>query len=432
MSSTIKKPHGWAVLAAALFYPMAAGAQAPKPAPALDPSETTTSFVERLPSTAYPDWQVRGIPGGSLAGTFHGMPWPYFPKTGLGISGNLWVDTGYEFVQRGKAGADTNSKLLVSQGRGVLRLTPTYSVGAYFVQGQVEVVGNKDQSVAQPKVVDLDDLWIRAGQWKKWDVQLGRFEAFEVYHFGMGMDLNTLERTGAYSDLSRSPPDVFELGGTANIAYRQSGPTNVALHVYPGDHLRLEMLGQLGYDSAAGIDTLGVRPAAVLDFGVVKLKAAADLRRQFQSAVSSKELRTLKGGVGAIQFVLPPFVEGGLNLAYGSTTHYAAQNTTDPNAPRGDYDAGGSLTDLDYGGFLNVAPSQRFVLGGGVNYNQELDKKSGAFTHLQTFAAAQYRAADGLFLKLVVSYAKGHLAPGGEDPWDNTMKSARLRVQYLF
>jgi hypothetical protein len=79
--------------------------------------------------------------------------------------------------------------------------------GSWYVQGQTEFVANGDQSTPQPLNVGADDLWIRTGEWKSWDIQVGRFEAFEVYHFGMGMDVNTLERKGP-TDATRPPPEV--------------------------------------------------------------------------------------------------------------------------------------------------------------------------------------------------------------------------------
>jgi hypothetical protein len=248
----------------------------------------------------------------------------------------------------------------------------------------------------------------------------------------MGMDLNTLERLGATGSSTRSPPDVFELGGNSNIVYRQSGPTNLALHAYPSDYLRLELLGQFGDDTASGIDTVGVRPAAVLDFGIVKLKVAGDLRKQFPAVSSSKESRTLRGGAAALQFVLDPYLEGGLNFAYGSIDHYGATNTTDPNATLGDFDTKGSVTDSDVGGFLNARVAEGLLIGAGVNNNQEINQQSGAFAHLQTFAAVQYVVLKQLYIKVVGAYAKAHIAEGGVAAWDNTMQSARVRLLYLF
>ena len=66
------------------------------------------------------------------------------------------------------------------------------------MQAQAELIANLDQLDVQPNVADTDDLWVRTGVWKSWDLTVGRFEAFSVYHLGMGLDLNTDERIGAY------------------------------------------------------------------------------------------------------------------------------------------------------------------------------------------------------------------------------------------
>ena len=401
------------------------------PAPVQEEKPQAVGPVERLPPTAYPEWKTRGIKGGSLwlSGNMHGMPWPYYPKTGIGVSGYIWMDSGYLSLKYGNPTGQY--KHLLTQGRGLLRLTPTYSSGNLYLQGQAELVANRDQTAQRAFIPDIDDLWLRAGQWKAWDVQLGRFEAFEVYHFGMGMDLNTLERLGA-QDASRGVPDVFELGGYSNVVYRPDSLTNLALHAYPSDVLRLELLGQFGYDTKTTLDTVGIRPAAVLDFGWLKLKAAADFRKEFTYDNTSKQSRVVRGGAAAAQFVIEPYAELGANFAFGKVDHYNAMNSTDPNATMGDHDTAGSVTDLDTGGFANVRLVDDLLLGGGVNYDQETDQQSGAFTHLQTFGALQYVVLKQLYLKVVAAYAKSHMAPGGNTPWDNTMTSIRFRAMYLF
>jgi len=410
--------------------PAAASAANAAPPPAAEqPKPSSLGPFERLPSTAYPEWTTRGLTGGSLwfSGNMHGMPWPYYPKTGIGVSGYAWLDTGYETITRGNP-AEPNIKYLLSQGRAVLRVTPTYTNGDLYVQAQTEFVGNKDQTIAQPNVADIDDLWIRIGQWKQWDVQVGRFEAFEVYHFGMGMDLNTLERNGA-ADERRAAPDVY---GLKDITYRQNGVGNVAVHAYPLKFLRLEALGQFGFDAATGIDTIGGRGAAVVDLGWFKLKGEGDYRRQFPVSSASKERRIERGGAGAAQIVLNPTVEAGVNFAYGLIDHWNPQNTVDPNATLGDLDTTGSVTDLDFGGFLNVRVAEDLIVGGGGNYNQETDLAAGRFSHLQAFGAIQYLVFKQLFVKFVGSYARAELEPGGSPPWHNTMVSGRLRLMYLF
>ncbi len=408
----------------------------PRPVEAEEPPPVGP--IERLPPSAYPEWRTRGIKGGSLwlSNNMHGMPWPYYPKTGIGVSGYIWQDISYLSLKYGLP-TEPPKKQVETQGRGLLRLTPTYSVGDYYLQGQIELVAQEYLAgQANPFTSDIDDLWIRAGQWKAWDIEVGRFEAFEVYHFGMGMDLNTAERQGA-ADLTTKTPDVFELGSSSsnspNIVYRQDTTMNVAAHAYPTDFLRFEMLGQFGNDPRSTLDVVGVRPAGVFDLGWIKFKLAGDYQREFSASTqTTKASRNLAGVVSALQFVFDPYVEFGFNSAYGKVESYSAMNSTDPNATVGDHDTKGSVTDLDFGGFANVRLVEDLVAGGGVNYDQETDEQQGVFSHLQTFGALQYTLFKQLYIKAVGAYAKAHIAPGGQTPWDNTMVSARLRLMYLF
>lgn len=144
---------------------------------------------------------MRGLYGGSLwlEPSFHGLQWPQNARTGVGISGTFWTDTGYEMIKRDFPSLP-NSGMYFQQGRGQLRVTPAYVHGRFFIQGQVELVGNLCQTANVTNVVcnagtfTTDDLWIRVGEWNRWDLKLGRFEAWEVYHLGMGMDPYTFER----------------------------------------------------------------------------------------------------------------------------------------------------------------------------------------------------------------------------------------------
>jgi hypothetical protein len=394
--------------------------------------------VELLPPTAYPEWKTRGIYGGSLWLTFHGMPWPYTPQTGIGVSGYAWVDTGYEQIDRGiSTGEAQEIKYLLQQGRGLVRVTPAYSKGPWYVQGQVELVGNKDQTQSQSNgngIVDVDDLWVRTGHWKSWDVMFGRFEGFEVYHFGMGMDLNTLERQGARDEV-RPLPDV------AGLAYGQLRPPNignVAFHVYPGSSLRVELLAQIGNE--AGLNSIGGRPAVVLDMGWLKLKGSVQGRYQASQANTYHEVKKFFGATGAIQFVFDPIAELGVNVDYGYVDHWKP-TATDPAQSMGDYDPAGSTTTKSFGGFANVRLMSDLLAGVGANYITEDDAfpdavtgKPGNFTHLQAFGALQYLINRQLFVKVVGAYARGHIDQSNTTvpPWDNSMVSGRIRFLYLF
>ncbi len=402
---------------------------APSPPPA--PAAVSRGPVEWLQDSAYPTWMPpRGIPGGSLNGTMHGVPWPYYPKSGVGISGNVWVDFGYETIKRGLTDQG-DLKFLVNQSRGVLRATPTYSTDSWYVQAQAELVANGDQSQPQPLNATTDDLWVRTGEWKKWDIQLGRFEALEVYHFGMGLDQNTVERKGAY-DGQKAAVDV---PGLSSFVYRQNGAGNVAAHVYPTDYLRFEILGQLGNDANSGLAGIGGRPAGVLDLGWMKFKLSGEWRKQFHtSSKQSKLLKIQRGGSAALQFVFAPYVEVGANLGLGMIDSWSDQNAANPGSDLGSYEAAASTTDLAVGGFLNGRIIDNLVAGVGFNRVQQADQVDGVYVHTQGFLALQYLVNQQLALKLVGGYAKYDLNNGkaGVEPWSNTMNSIRLRAAYAF
>jgi hypothetical protein len=405
------------------------------PAPTATPAATDASnpvvsalpangFVERLPPSAFPAPKVRGIYGGSLWLTFHGLQWPYYPKTGIGISGSAWVDTGYETVHRGNP-TEKSIKYQLQQGRLVLRVTPTYSDGKFFVQGQAELVANKDQSLHQPDVADTDDLWIRTGMWNLWDAQVGRFEGWEVYHLGMGLDLNTLERQGAL-DEALSAPDIY---GVTYGFYRAPGIGQAAAHIYPTDYLRFELGTQFGNE--AGSNAIGARPVGVLDFGWLKLKAGAEYKVLTDQKEGSLGKKILRGAGGGIQFIFDPRIEFGVSAAAAITDHTGSDGVLDEK---------GSVTTVSVGGFLNVRIVGDLIFGGGANYtyleNLHRDpalRRVENFNHVQTFLALQYIVMKQLFIKAVAAHATAEFNPTFGDPiYTNEMLSGRLRVMYLF
>jgi hypothetical protein len=402
-------------------------AAVPPAAPPSAPAVSDNGTIERLPATAYPEPYTRGLYGGSLWSTFHGLQWPFYPRTGIGVSGYVWLDNSYENVKVG----DPNQhpfKEYLQQGRFLLRVTPTYSNGLWFVQGQAELVANKDQNDVQPVVADTDDLWVRAGQWNKWDVTVGRFEAFEVYHLGMGLDLNTEERNGAF-DQSNKPPGLY---GASYLFYRPAGSGNIAFHLYPSSYLRFELLTQLG--SSGGRNEIGGRPALVFDMGWIKLKAAAEyewLDPRTDDHTTGK-IRN-RGFCGTAQFVLRQGLELGGNVGYAINDVFMPNGTTPDNNNSGNT--------LSVGGFATGRLIEGLLLGLGVNYvsfeNLHMNSLTGAndkSTNLQTFVAVQYLVGRQLFVKLVGAYAKSHFEPAFSlmVPYDDTMTSLRLRVMYLF
>lgn len=390
--------------------------------------------VMRLPNAAYPELKIRGIKGGSLWFTFHGQQWPYMPMRGtkpgvmLGLSGYAWLDPSYA---RMKTTEENNADHTTwrTQGRAVVRLTPTYSQDEWFVQAQAELVANSNQNTTRTTDPDTDDLWIRAGQWNKFDVQIGRFEGWEIYHFGMGLDLNTFERMGAYLG-PEGAPQIYGV----TYGYYRDDIGNIAGHYYPTDYLRFELLGKFG--NLSDRNTIGARPVGVLDLGYAKVKIGGEYFKETEQDADQPRERELRGVGAAIQGVLDPYVEAGINGGYGLTDAIDNEDVLDQE---------GTFTTYSYGGFANFGGFfENLVVGGGANYTwkDNVQKEPsgpnmgrvGEFDHLQVFGAVQYALFGQLYLKVVGAYAKARLAPSltQAPPYDSTMTGLRFRASYYF
>lgn len=416
------------------------------PAPA-EPRGDAVS-VERLDGSAFPSPQTRGIPGGSLAFTMHGLQAPYLPARGgaglrLGLSGSFWSDGSYAFIKSGLAPSQASQKRLAMQSRGVLRVTPTYSTPTgWFAQAQGEFVALGDQllNTGTNIVGFTDDAYVRVGKWDLIDLQIGRFQGWEIAnHYGMGLDLNTLERDGATIDAqAKKPKSAYGLTYFWDRADGRMG--NYAVHVYPASFLRFELLGQFGAGTNLGqaIQT-NFRPSGVLDFGFVKLKGGFEYGKaihQEDSLAKQRESSSRNGYGVALQFVLDPYVEGGVAYAMGFE---------DKNSPlTGARDDTTSNTVTGISGFVNGRVIDSLVLGAGVLYSHwenlivDLTPGSAHFgehdfdRQLQAFGAVQYSFWDVFYVKFVGAYAHWRHQDRSSTPFANKLTSARLRFMVLF
>ncbi len=425
------------------------------------PAEASASFIEHMGPETFPG-RLRGIEGGSLwlEPDFQGLQWPQNTRSGLGVSGNFWIDSGNEWIVRGTP-QQPNSTLLFQQGRGVLRLTPAYVSGSFFAQAQAELMGNLCQAVNSicltTGTFSTDDLWVRFGVWNAWDFKFGRFEGWEVYHLGMGMDQYTLERLGAgmfgvdpFTTPKLEAPTFY---GVNYIQYRPSdgfAVGHIAFHAYPTDFLRFELLAKLGTDNyrsdnATG-DTpwnyYGGRPTVIFDVGWFKLRIAGEYQKRTATtqtldpgAGQKKDpvpARMNKGVGGSIQFVVAPVVEFGVNAAIGK------QDDTDAFARQV---LENSFTTKSFGGFANFRVTTNSLIGLGANWTAQTDQflatgsTANNFTsQLQGFGAFQYRPIGHLYIKAVLAGAQSDFLPSDlmVTQWHNRMVSIRLRLLYIY
>jgi len=409
-----------------------------------DPASITEVGIQRLPSWAYPEPQTRGLPYGSLWLTFHGLQWPYMPALSgqrfvVGISGWGWVDTAYQkFAPWGDNPNLDQSRNTYwkQQARMLLRVTPTYSLDdGWFVQGQVELVGTEDQTINRFDTggADTDDLWLRIGQWNKWDLMYGRFEGWEVFHLGMALDQNTFERLGAHGQGDGNFNPQFY--GLTDNQFRPAGASgNLAFHYYPLPFLRFEVLGMAG--SVAGNPTYATRPVAIFDMGWVKLKGGVEYQHTQSQHPGNPLSSTQKGVGGALQFVFLPHVEFGVNAAQGTIQSINQDATVNFK---------GSLTRTSLGAFANVSNGSAkypFLVGVGTLYTEYEDQNApfgngvvDKYWQLQSFLAIQYVVFQQLYIKLVGGYARGHWLTSDDDPpltYNDEMYSLRLRFALYF
>jgi hypothetical protein len=434
--------------------PTSADAQKPLATAPPDPAHqevAAAAGIERVPGSGYPEPRVRGIKGGSLWLTMHGLQWPYLPAINgkpalrLGISGSIWSDGSYARILSGSKGASgqpdpPHQKRWANQSRAVLRASPTYSTeSGWFAQGQAELVALGDQQFNSSTGLMgfTDDLYVRAGKWNLFDVTAGRFQGWEIAnHYGMGLDLNTLEREGAnIQTASIHPEAAYGLTYFWDRADARLG--SYAIHVYPTDYVRVEVLGQVGAGSV-GFNAVqaNVRPSAILDLGFLKVKGGLEYGKADQQADRINGSRSRSGFGVAVQGVFDPYVEAGVGLARGFEDH-VDQLTNKRN------DAS-SNTVTGVSGFLNARIYGPLIIGGGalyshwVNLTKDLRQASPHFgeydfdRQLQTFGALQYSAWDMFYVKAVGAYAHWRHQDRSSTPFANRMMSGRLRLMVLF
>ena len=179
------------------------------------------SAFSACPHRPTPSLYTRGLPYGSLWLTFHGLQWPYMPAAqarltlrARRISGWGWVDTSYEkFAPWGHNPTSQLGQDRLLDAAGASRLPGHAHLLArrWLVHPGPGRAGrhrgsdhprSADAAAPTPTICGCASASGTSG------TSIGRFEGWEVFHLGMGLDLNTFERGGAFGPVTApdNPP----------------------------------------------------------------------------------------------------------------------------------------------------------------------------------------------------------------------------------
>jgi hypothetical protein len=342
-----------------------------------------------------------------------------------------------------------------TRGRFVVGPTVQYDFGEnkqWFVRARGELVAWMREYGSYQ--INADDVFGQVGQKGKWDLKVGRFRTWRVYHKGYGFDLYTLEDQGACRiSTAVTGSCSLETGGTAfgphtyevSNLYDREPAGRAALHVYPTSWSGVELA--TGYGNNGANNTLAGRGAAMVYFDFLRISAAAEYRtskpaqeKAFTDPTSNQLVSCPNCGVsrsygfgGSIEVTVQP-VAVALNAAQTHDTQFTATNGTRDSDASNKRTSLGGYAELDAGSLIM---DRSLIAGFGLNRTEVLDEVKNFEQHYQAAAYLLYPLGfNAASLKLVFSQAtldvqsvKGAVA---EQVPLSTMRAVRLRLTYPF
>ena len=430
---------------------------APPPEPALPPTDATTRPAAPAEHTIAPVAR-RARPAGSAA---QGADSEAVATAAPPVKTNWWFlygglewDVGYARYEA-EDPATTDDRFFDQRGR--LVIGPRFHVGmggGYFFEATGELVAWIKERAGNYQI-NADDVWGKFGKQDLWDIQVGRFEAWPVYHkFPFrdrdprpqidatestgAFDLYTLEDTGALCATPLAADayciDIYEV----NYILLREEVGSIAVHLYPHRTLRFELHAK--YGEANQSNHIGGRAAVVFEPAkFLKLSAGGEYRTLRQSSPARLDPegdgtfvdrenggRIDRRGFGGGAVVRLGPVEFAANAALGLVDLWRPDSIRDPDA---------SPKVTSFGGYAQVDVGP-VTVGGAGNYTLRTDPSDNRQTHLQTAAYVYYPFYEMLSLKLVGFYAQGTNDPFNsrdiQEPPTNEFFGARLRLKYLF
>ncbi len=319
------------------------------------------------------------------------------------VVGDLEIDTTYTANSTDPDADDTVYDL---NGRIKVQPTARKEAGNLYMEAIAQILAKVDGSAG------IDDCWGKIGT-SKFDVQIGRYEAWNLYD-----ESNDMLIVDAPTGAARYK---------ANYARgRMDGAGQLALHVLPSDAFGFEVGLVYGQDSAdlGGGDTdvnlVGFRPVILAKFGLVEFSAGADMLTTTPQD-DNAEGEIAQVGFGARVKAVFSIVTLGINYANGT---------------KGGTDAatGDDLVDettSSMGGYCDLALGKGVLTMGGSFTTFEYDGDDYTQEHNQYYVAyAHPLPIDGAAIKFAVSQA----AASNDDPTieDSDALAFKVRLNYNF
>lgn len=385
------------VFAAALVLGLVAPglAQAKDPGMAEGEAEPRTAFWAKEPGRPYEETDA------------YAMVLPNLP---LRLDGRFWVDTGY--MQQVNTEAGTFDKdAAYAQGRFVFGASYRHDLGKYFAEARLGLVGFDNEFTNSQYEPHTQDAFVRFGH-RLWDVQVGRFLAWEPYYRGNGIEQFTAEEAGA-----RSGPAMYRL--EYGLGWKNE-TGQAAIHVYPASWAAFELATVYGQENQQ--NHVAVRPTLALRrFGVLLVAGYERYTRRPQD-IQNKNEETVDGFAGRVQYT-----------RFGTTIGVAASSgAVDTLEIDGITENG---VDRQTVGTFLESDFWNNVVGAGYHLTTE-DNSLGEQRHHQAFVSYLYRLpVKGLSVKAVAGFARAereNVTLTQRATFENDMKSLRVRVAYEF